>query len=807
MTDPHRADELPRTAPGPAAEPDHRRLVRAELALQAAEDFNRAILDAVNAEVAVLDEAGTIVAVNRPWRQFALDNSATPGRPAPNTGIGVNYLEVCRAARGASADDAMTVHDGILGVLQGKSESFSFEYPCHSPERRRWFLLTATALGGAHRGAVVSHTDISAPMDLSERLKLAHERLALAQESAGAGVWSWDLRSAGLEWSDELFRLFGLDPLRTQPSFDAWRAVLHPEDAAAVERQILDAVESRQPLSAEYRILLSTGEIRWIHALGKTIHDPSGETVRMAGICLDVTPRKLTEQRFFATSQRLAALMDALPVGVSFSDDRECHHITGNPALLAQFEATPRDNVSASAPDPTAAGRRVRYLRDGRELDDAELPLQRAAREGIPVAPTEIEIHLPSGRRWFAEVSGAPLRDAQGRVIGGVAVVVDVTDRRWAEEALREADRRKDEFLAMLAHELRNPLTPIRNAVHIMGKIELPDRRLEWAREVIGQQVTHLARLVDDLLDVSRIVHGKITLRREVVDLATVVDRAVAAVRPAAEGRAQALRVQLPEPAVALDADPVRLTQVLVNLLENAVKFTPDGGRVEVAARCVGEEVEVQVRDNGCGIAAELLPHVFDPFQQGQAGIDRAGGGLGIGLTLAQRLTVLHGGRIEAASGGPGTGSTFTVRLPAGRPAAAPGPGLAAAPRPAASGRVLVVDDDAAVAASTTLWLELEGHEVRVARDGPAAIAEARGFRPHAVLLDIGLAGMDGYEVARRLRSLPGGSELLLVAVTGYGDEAAIGRSRAAGFDQHLVKPFDPRRLSDLLASHAQGRP
>jgi PAS domain S-box-containing protein len=781
------------------------RLRRAEQALSAAEDFNRAILDAVSAQVAVLDEAGNIIAVNRPWRQFAIENSGSPGQAAPRTDVGTNYLDVCRAAQGQGAAGAMQVHDGILAVLERRIERFSYDYPCHAPHQKRWFQLTATALAGRRSGAVVSHTDISAPMELSERLTVTHARLALAQESAGAGVWDWDMQSGKLAWSDELFRLFGLDPAATRASFEAWRGILHPEDALAAEQRVFAAMASQQPLSSEYRILLPDARVRWIHALGKTTHDDAGKAVRMSGICLDVTSRKEAEQQLFETSQRLQALMEALPVGVSFSDDRECHHITGNPALLAQFEVSPEDNVSASAPDPLAAGRRVRYLKDGRELSDTELPLQRAAAEGRPMAPVELEVHLPSGRHWFAEVSGAPLHDAQGQVTGGVAVVVDVTKRKEAEEALREADRRKDEFLAMLAHELRNPLTPIRNAVHIMGSIDLPDARLNWLREIIEQQVIQLARLVDDLLDVSRIVRGKIRLQKSAIDLAALIRQAVTAVQPALEAKTLSLSVQLPEAPVILDADPARVTQILVNLLDNSAKFTSDGGHIELTAHLTGGDIEICVRDDGCGIPPALLPHVFDLFQQGEEGLDRPSGGLGIGLTLVQRLARLHGGYAEASSEGPGRGSTFTVRLPANRPSTP----MAAAPtvehaREAPRSRVLVVDDDAAVADSTGLWLEMEGYDTRVARSGPAAMEEAQQFEPHIVLLDIGLSGMDGYEVAQRLRDLPGGDAMFLVAVTGYGHDEAVARTRAAGFDHHLVKPFDPRKLLTLLATRAR---
>jgi PAS domain S-box-containing protein len=766
-----------------------------------ADDFRRAVLDAVSANVAVLDCDGVIIAVNEPWRAFARENSGARDTDLPGTGVGTNYLEVCRVAAGVGAQGALDVHGGIRSVLRGEARIFSYEYPCHAPDRQRWFLLTAIPLSGGHDGAVVSHTDVTASRRLSEELRAAHEQLALAQESACAGMWHWDIPTGKLEWSTQLFHLFGLDPAQTSASFDAWRRVLYPPDRELAEQRIGDAVESHAPLKSEYRIVLPSGQLRWINALGSTICDGDGRAVRMSGICLDVTERMTAERRLFETSQRLQALMDALPVGVSFSEDRDCHRVMGNATLLAQFEAAAEDNVSASAPQAGAAGRKVRYLRDGRELQPAELPLQRAAAEGIVIPPMELEVQLPSGRGWFAEVSGAPLRDAQGEVIGGVAVVSDITARKRAERALREADRRKDDFLAMLAHELRNPLAAIRNAVHIMSRIGLADPRLTWAHAVVENQVSHLARLVDDLLDVSRIARGKIVLKREPVALAFALEQAVTTVRPTMDPKGQRLRVRVPAEPLFVDADPVRLSQILVNLLDNAAKFSAGDQAVEIEVRRAGKEAVIEVRDHGRGIPAPLLPHVFDLFQQGESSLDRPLGGLGIGLTVVKRLVELHGGRIEASSAGPDLGSTFTVWLPIVD--LAPSTERFGVAEPAPLGvrtRVLVVDDDEVVAASTAVWLGLEGHEVRVAHTGSAALEEALGFRPDVVLLDIGLAGMDGYDTAQRLRELPGGSDMRLVAVTGYGHAEAIARARAAGFDHHVVKPFDPAELAALIA-------
>jgi len=380
--------------------------------------------------------------------------------------------------------------------------------------------------------------------------------------------------------------------------------------------------------------------------------------------------------------------------------------------------------------------------------------------------------------------------------------VGDVTSKKQTELALLEADQRKDEFIAMLAHELRNPLAPIRNAAHVLGRMEGQVPQVQWARETIERQVCHLARLVDDLLDVSRIVRGKVALKRETVELAAVVSQALDMARPLIDAKGHRIAVSLPDQAVQLEGDPVRLAQALLNLLDNAAKYTPERGAITLEASVSGPAIEITVSDNGIGIPAELLPRVFDLFQQGERTLDRSQGGLGVGLTLVKRLVEMHGGQLEAHSAGAGRGSVFTIRLPA-LPGASTKlePGAQKSRHAATHCRVLVVDDDSAVADSMALLLRIEGHDVRSATDGEAALELARSFRPQVILLDIGLQGMDGYEVARRLRNeQAAGEKRCLMAVTGYGHEEARARSAAAGFDQHLVKPVSPDTLCELLA-------
>ncbi len=418
-----------------------------------------------------------------------------------------------------------------------------------------------------------------------------------------------------------------------------------------------------------------------------------------------------------------------------------------------------------------------------------------------------------------------PMR-SRGRVCGALTFATAESGRRYSEihlraaedlaarcavaienaqlvGALREADRRKDEFLAILAHELRNPLAPLRNAVEIL-RLRAPDLpEVQMANDMMARQVRHLSRLVDDLLDVSRVSSGRIELRRETVALAAAIEAAVESSRPAIEaGRHQLAMVPAPEP-IHVDADPVRLSQVLSNLLNNAARYTPPGGRITIESAREGGQAVIRVRDTGAGIPRDMLESIFEIFVQGPGTGGAAQGGLGIGLTLVKRLVELHGGTVTAHSAGPGQGSELTVRLPAleSTPAEA---GRAAkegarADAHCAARRVLVVDDNHDAADSLAHVLGACGHEVRVAYDGVDAVSESLAFEPDVVLLDLGLPRLDGRDVARRLRRLRGDS-VLLIAVTGWGQEDDRRRTREAGFDHHLTKPVDHERLQALLA-------
>jgi len=413
--------------------------------------------------------------------------------------------------------------------------------------------------------------------------------------------------------------------------------------------------------------------------------------------------------------------------------------------------------------------------------------------------------------RWMAG-KGRVLTDPGGSAVRMLGVGMDVTERKRLEDELRQraqqlaaADRRKDEFLAMLAHELRNPLAPMCNALELLQRRSGDTGVVEHARDLMERQVRHMVRLIDDLLDVSRITSGKVTLRKELVDLDSIVASAVETTRPLFESRRHVLAVSLPPEGVWLEADPTRLAEVVANLLDNAAKYMGEGGRVWLTAQRRGDELVLEVRDTGRGMSADVLAHAFDLFTQGERTLDRAESGLGIGLTVVRSLVELHGGQVRAESEGPGRGSVFTVTLPAPRVVDPP---RVVTPRreggarlPTLGGRrVLVVDDNLDTAESSSLLLEIEGYDVRVAHNGPKAIEIARVFAPDIVLLDIGLPGMDGYAVARALRAAPELARCRLIAVSGYGQAEDRHRSREAGFDRHLVKPVEADVLREVLA-------
>ena len=473
-------------------------------------------------------------------------------------------------------------------------------------------------------------------------------------------------------------------------------------------------------------------------------------------------------------------------------------------------------------------GRFVGYHADGREYGADEWPMARSLRTGEVVQGEEIEILRGDGTRGFISVRSAPIRDAAGEIVAGVVILDDVTARKQAEILLlsltkeledrvsaleraraeaERANRAKDEFLAMLGHELRNPLAPMLSALELM-RLRAGGGALPYEGGIIERQVLHMVRLVDDLLDVSRITGGKIQLAHEPVEVAALVAHAVEMIQPLLDQRSHALRVEVPSSGLLLHADPARMAQAIANLLNNAARYTPPRGNIEVAARRDGADVVISVKDDGAGIAPDLLPRLFDMFVQGKRTLDRAEGGLGLGLTIAKSLVELHGGTVQAQSGGAGAGTELTVRVPAIERAGAAAPTPAPPkPSPLAPRRVLVVDDNRDAADMLTELLLRAGYVTKVAYDGLSALSLAASFLPEAVVLDIGLPGIDGYELTRRLRRLSGLELLRVIALTGYGQDHDRARSAEAGATAHLVKPVNFKALLDALRSALKAGP
>ena len=493
-------------------------------------------------------------------------------------------------------------------------------------------------------------------------------------------------------------------------------------------------------------------------------------------------------------------LMQVMPIAVLKTEDLECRTVTGNPAAYRFLKISAGENIGhfvAAGPSPGA----YRVLRNGQEVTPQELPMPYAIAHGEESPGEELEFHFADGDTRFGYVYASPLFDAQGKVLGSVCAILDITERK-------EADRRKDEFLATLAHELRNPLAPVVNALRLIEVAGQDPAATTKAHEILRRQVPQMKRLIDDLMDVSRISQGKIVLRREQVALQPVIDEVLDACQPAIEVMGHDLKVSLPAFPVWLDCDATRLAQMLTNLLGNACKFTPRKGDIRIEASCQGAELVVAVSDNGMGIAPEFLPRVFDLFTQGDRSLERTPGGLGIGLSLVQRLAELHGGTVAVRSGGIGMGAEFVMRLPIGIDAGALRRTRATSEEvKSAHYRILVVDDNNDAAESLAELLKMTGHEVHIANDGLEGVEAAGRLRPEIVLMDIGMPRLNGYDAARRMREESWGAGLFLVAISGWGQPADRQKASEAGFDAHLVKPVEYANLLSLFEKWRAGEP
>ena len=690
---------------------------------------------------------------------------------------------------------------------------------------RFWANVVITALRDAKGGvrAFLKITrDLTERRQAEEKLRMSEERFRVLVEGVEEyAILMLDPQGRVTTWNAGAARIKGYTA--DEILGESFTRFYPPEDIAArkPERELAIALATGKYEEEGWRVR-KDGTRFWASVTITSLHDPSGALRGYAKVTRDMSERKQAEENARKLLQeeaaRRAAETSAREAQQARSEERrqrEQLHVTlssiGDAVIVTRADGrvtflNPVAEVLTGWSQREAEDQALeKVFRIVNEETRAVVdnPVMHVLREGAVVGLANHTLLIAKdGSERPIDDSAAPISDGRGGISGVVLVFRDVGERRRAERALRDADRKKDEFLAMLSHELRNPLASIQNALHVMGVARADAHAVERARSISERQFRHLVRLVDDLLDVSRIMSGQIRLRKEPLELTEALSSAVEMAKPAMDAAGQQLSVsQLSEP-VWIEADRTRIEQVIANLLNNASKYSKRGQRVWLSAAREDGQAVVRVRDEGSGIAAELLPQVFDLFVQGEPTLERAGGGLGIGMTLVKRLAELHGGSVSARSEGRGRGSEFEVRLPA--LSAAPGQSQKPEPRAVKSWkpqRVLVVDDNADAAESIGVLLQLWGHEVRLAHGGEEALQAASQFQPQVLLLDIGLPVLDGYEVARRLRRQPGGGDAVLVALTGYGQESDRHKAREAGFDHHLTKPVEPEALQDLLAS------
>jgi PAS domain S-box-containing protein len=626
------------------------------------------------------------------------------------------------------------------------------------------------------------------------RAEASHRWLTAVLTSIGDAVVATDSRGCVTFLNPVAERLTGWESEQAvaRPLTDVFR-IVNEETRLPVENPVARVLREKQVVGlANHTVLIARdGTELPIDDSGAPIKENNDAITGVVLVFRDVTQRRLSE----AVSARLAAIIES-------SDDaiigKDLHGIvtSWNEGAQRLFGYTAEEVI----------GRPLSLLVPHERADEETAILERL-RKGERVDQFESVRITKAGAPVEVSLKISPIRDGSGRIVGASKIARDITERKRLEEERRrrleelaESNRRKDEFLAMLAHELRNPLAAINNAVQL-AVMDAARTQIDWCMDVIHRQVRHLSRLIDDLLEVSRITQGKIQLRKERLDVSAIIERAVESARPLIEDRGHTLEVEVPSESLWLQADPLRLEQIVGNLLTNAAKYTDIGGRVWLRAAQEDNSIVIRVRDTGIGIKPEQLSRIFELFAQGDHSLARSEGGLGIGLTLVRSLTEMHGGSVTAASDGPGKGSEFVVRLAAALAPAGNLPATRASLKPPLAGRarILVVDDNVDVARGLSTVLKLQNHEVWTAHDGPSGIEAARGHHPDVVLLDIGLPGMDGYQVAELLRREDFGKRITIIAVTGYGQEEDRQRARSAGFDQFVTKPVDYSALLALL--------
>jgi len=658
----------------------------------------------------------------------------------------------------------------------------------------RWFNLFAFRMGPQKDCRVaVLFSDITEERRDKESLRQSRERSRMVSLATNDVIYDWNVNTGELHWNQAVKDIFGYHPEEVIPTIQWWTEHLHPEDRDRVTNSLYSSVESEKSLWREnYRFRRADGSYVMVADRGYVGFNIEGKAERMIGSMRDETERLAAERALQKSEELFQEMVDHAPVIVWLTDKQ------GETTYLSKSWY----DFTGQVPNEGLGFGWLKMVH----------PDDRAGAEEIFLAAPDSRkfirlnyriLNKEGGYSWVVDM-GKPRFGHREEFLGYVGSVTDISDRKELEDVLREADQKKDQFLAVLAHELRNPLAAIRMATTVLRKAQSDRERIKKMGEVIERQSRQLSQLIDDLLDVSRITRGQVVLHRKHFDIASAVAESVEGVREACKQKDLKLSVESSDNLLVVNADPVRIAQVIGNLLTNSCKFT-DKGKILVKIEKEAETAVVRVMDTGVGIASRDLENIFEMFTQVQRN-GQTESGLGIGLALSKSIVALHGGKLKAFSEGPGKGSEFRVEIP-----------LAEAPRAEPdideveiqSGsekrgfdearRVLVVDDNIDALEATGLVLQMIGHHVKLAQDGLKALDLAEEFSPEVILLDIGLPGMDGYEVAKRIRKKPWGANLFLIAMTGWGQTRDKEESKKAGFDAHLTKPVDPEELEQIL--------
>lgn len=702
--------------------------------------------------------------------------------------------------------DPQLLAKGITPYLQRAFAGESVKIPATNydpaelgkPGRTRWVTATAHPLkdkDGRVQEVMLMHEDITEQVEAERLIRNSEERFRSLVTATSMMVWTTTPEGAAREDSPSWRAFTG----QTMDEWlnDGWLSAVHPDDRERAAEIFRKSIANRSVYETEYRLRRADGEYCWTSAKAVPVLNADGSVREWVGANTDISEAKNATHSLQASEARFRAITEAMPQMVwstrpdGFHEyfNRRWYDFTGVPAGSTDG----KEWESVVHPD---------------DQDRAWHVWRHSLATGEPYE-MHYRLRHHSGQYRWALGRALPVHDESGRIIRWFGTCTEIHDQKMAEDALREAARRKDDFLAMLAHELRNPLAPISAAAELMEMVQFDKERIKQTSEVISRQVRHMMALVDDLLDVSRVTRGLVKIDKHSQDLKVIVAHALEQVMPLLEAKRHRLTMALASETAPVLGDEKRLVQVVTNLLNNAVRYTPEGGDIHLAIDAQGTRIVLRVKDNGIGMAPELQPRVFDLFTQADRSADRAQGGLGIGLALVKSLVELHGGEVRCSSEGIGEGSEFVVtlpRLPEGQALSGQRPlrQLGKTEKPL---RILVVDDNADAAMMLALYLNAVGHEVAVEHTSGNALARAATTPLDVCILDIGLPEMDGYELALRLRTQERTSHIKLFAVTGYGQEQDRQKGKEAGFDHHFVKPVDTAKLASLLSEIAPGAP